>query len=179
MSERVKKGVQALCWVGAMFVLPAQSAPAVQVGFSPEGSAQGLVLHTIDSAQKEIQLMGYAFTSPEIAKALIDAYRRGVDVKVVVDRKANAGKTGKAALNLLSATGIEVRTVSRYGAMHDKVMVIDGQTTQVGSLNYSRAAARRNSENVIVLYDMPDIAKQYQTHWQSRWAQGQRWKADY
>lgn len=41
----------------------ASGAPGVSVGFSPEGSAEALVLGVIDRAQAEIRLAGYSFTS--------------------------------------------------------------------------------------------------------------------
>lgn len=69
------------------------AAPAVQAGFSPEGSAPPLVISTLDSARESIRLMGYAFTSPEVAGALVAARRRGVDVRVVLDDKGNRSKT--------------------------------------------------------------------------------------
>ncbi|WP_261804224.1 phospholipase D-like domain-containing protein, partial [Serratia marcescens] len=63
--------------------------------------------------------------------------------------------------------------------VHDKVIVVDGVTTETGSFNFSRSAHRANSENVVVLRDMPEVAKQYLVHWQSRWAQGQDWQSTY
>ncbi len=45
----------------------------VIVGFSPEGSAQKLVMNTLNIARHSINLMGYSFTSPEVVKALIGA----------------------------------------------------------------------------------------------------------
>jgi phosphatidylserine/phosphatidylglycerophosphate/cardiolipin synthase-like enzyme len=171
-------GVAVLVLSGWLPASPLLAASAVQVGFSPEGSAQQLVLSVIGEAQRDIRLMGYAFTSPEVARALIVAHRRGVDVRVVVDAKANQNAAGRAALNLLANADIPVRTVSAFPAAHDKVMVVDGQTTQTGSFNYSRMA-RRNSENVLVLRDMPEIAQQYLAHWQSRWAQGKDWQPNY
>jgi phosphatidylserine/phosphatidylglycerophosphate/cardiolipin synthase-like enzyme len=63
-------------------------------GYSPEGTALQLVLKTINSAQQEIRLMGYSFTSPEVAGALVRAKQRGLDVKVVLTGKPiQAGKT--------------------------------------------------------------------------------------
>lgn len=53
--------------------------------------------------------MGYSFTSPEVVGALVRAKHRGVDVGVVLDWKANAGKNNnasKAAMNLLVGAGI-------------------------------------------------------------------------
>ncbi|MEI4919813.1 phospholipase D family protein, partial [Klebsiella pneumoniae] len=45
--------------------VPAVYAASIETGYSPEGTALQLVLKTIDSAQQEIRLMGYSFTSPE------------------------------------------------------------------------------------------------------------------
>ena len=121
--------------------VPAVYAASIETGYSPEGTALQLVLKTIDSAQQEIRLMGYSFTSPEVAGALVRAKRRGVDVKVVLDWKANTGKQNQAslaAMNLLVNAGIPVRTVSQYKIMHDKVIIADGRNIEVGSFNYTR-----------------------------------------
>lgn len=150
----------------------------VLVGFSPEGSARQLVINTLNSARHSINLMGYSFTSPEVVKALMAAKRRGVDVRVVLDSKGNQGKSSQAAMNLLVNAEIEVRTVDNYKKMHDKTAIIDGVTVQTGSFNYSRAA-QSNSENVVVMRNMPEVAYIYQQHWQVRWEQGQAWRATY
>lgn len=175
----MKAVITGLLLTGILTVLPLQAAPSVQTGFSPEGTAQQLVLSVIDEAQRDIRLMGYAFSSPEVARALIAAQRRGVGVWVVVDAKANQNGAGRAALNLLANAGVNVRTVNSYKILHDKVIVVDGVTTETGSFNFSRAAHHANSENVVVLRDMPEVAKQYLAHWQSRWAQGQDWQSTY
>ena len=162
--------------------VPNTYAATIEAGFSPEGTALQLVLKTIETAQQEIRLMGYSFTSPEVAWALVRAKRRGVDVGVVLDWKANTGRNNnasKAAMNLLVGAGIPVRTVSAYKILHDKVIVVDGRNTQAGSFNFSRAADCSNSENVLVVWDDPVLARSYLNHWTSRWAQGTDWKQTY
>ena len=162
--------------------VPAICASVIETGFSPEGTALQLVLKTIDSAQQEIRLMGYAFTSPEVASALVRAKRRGVDVKVVLDWKANTGennKASRAAMNLLVNAGVLVRTVSQFKIMHDKVIITDGRNVETGSFNYTRAAARSNSENALVIRDNPALAETYLQHWQSRWEMGTGWELAY
>ncbi|MBK0167454.1 phospholipase D family protein [Klebsiella sp. S69] len=126
--------------------------------------------------------MGYAFTSPEVASALVRAKRRSVDVKVVVDWKANSeenNKASRAAMNLLVNAGILVRTVSQFKIMHDKVIITDGRNVETGSFNYTRAAARNNSENVLVIRDNPALEETYLQHWQSRWEMGTGWELAY
>jgi phosphatidylserine/phosphatidylglycerophosphate/cardiolipin synthase-like enzyme len=160
---------------------PAVDAATIEAGFSPEGTALQLVLKTLDSAQQEIRLMGYSFTSPEVVRSLIAAKQRGVDVKVVLDWKANnaKGSAGAAAMNLLVNAGIPVRTVSQFKIMHDKVIITDGRNVETGSFNFSRAAARSNSENALVIRDYPALAARYLQHWQSRWEMGTDWELEY
>lgn len=155
------------------------AAPSIQAGFSPEGSALTLVLKTIDSAEHSIRLMGYSFTSPEVVKALINAHRRGVDVKVVLDESGNQNKSSQAAMNAIVNVGIALRTNGQYAIMHDKVIIVDERTVEAGSFNFTRAGARKNSENVLVIRDMPELAQTYLKHWQSRWEGGSGWHAQY
>lgn len=177
----IKLTLPALLASAALTFLPltAMATPSVSVGFSPEGTALQLVLQTISDAQQSIRLMGYSFTSPEVVKGLIAAKRRGVDVKVVLDDWGNHGKSSVAAINLLVNAGIPVRLDSHYKIQHDKVIVTDDHNVETGSFNYTRAAARSNSENALLLRDMPGVASQYLAHWQSRWKQGTAAKSAY
>lgn len=183
---QINRNVRRWCQPGLLSLalcapVPAVYAVSIEAGFSPEGTALQLVLKTIETAQQDIRLMGYSFTSPEVVRSLIAAKRRGVDVRVVLDQKANTGKNNnasRAAMNLLAGAGIPVRTVSAWKILHDKVIVTDGRNTQIGSFNYSRAA-RSNSENVLVVWDDPVVAQKYLNHWASRWAQGIDWKQTY
>lgn len=154
-------------------------AASIDVGFSPEGSAQQLVLRTLDEARENIRLMGYSFTSPEVVRSLITAKRRGVDVRVVVDNKGNRSKASQAAMNLLVNAGIPLRTNDQYKIMHDKVIITDGQNVETGSFNYSSSAAKYNSENALVVHGVPQLAQTYLAHWQSRWDSGTDWHSAY
>ncbi|MEX7694739.1 hypothetical protein AB6V48_18245, partial [Enterobacter hormaechei] len=61
---------------------PAAYAASIEAGFSPEGTALQLVLKTIESAQHEIRLMGYSFTSPEVVSALVRAKHLFLDFMI-------------------------------------------------------------------------------------------------
>ena len=148
---------------------------AVDVGYSPEGTAEQLVLTALERARQSVRLAVYTFTSPTVARALVGAKRRGIDVAVLADAKESMKRTQQAALNVLVQAGIPTRTISAYAIHHDKFIVIDGAAVETGSFNFSAAAARRNSENVVLLTGCPDLARSYLNHWQSRWNQG----ADY
>lgn len=153
--------------LGASFALSAE--PKVQVGFSPEGSARELVLETIGGAKQSIQMLAYAFQAPDIMQALVEAQKRGVTVRVVVDKKRNQGKASKAAMDFVTRNGVELRTNNHFHIHHDKTIIADGATVQTGSFNYAESAETANSENVLVIRDMPEVSRRYLAHWQSRW----------
>ena len=153
---------------------PSLFAASAQVGFSPEGTAQQLVINVIGSAKDNIRMMAYSFM-----KALIAAKRRGVDVKIVVDENGNTGRASRAAMNLVTNAGIPLRVNSNYKIQHDKVIIVDGRHVETGSFNYTASAEKYNSENAIVMWDAPELAGQYLKHWQSRWNQGRDFTPSY
>jgi phosphatidylserine/phosphatidylglycerophosphate/cardiolipin synthase-like enzyme len=73
-------------WVAAVvaaFLLigaPAHATSA-EVAFSPNRGAMDLVIRTIASAKSNIRIAAYGFTSKPIALALLQAHKRGVDLR--------------------------------------------------------------------------------------------------
>ncbi len=45
--------------------------------------------------------------------------------------------------------------------------------------NFTASAASRNSENVVVVWNNPQLASRYLTHWQSRFDQGTPYRSSY
>ena len=140
------------------------------IGFSPEGTAQDLILLGINQAKESILVAAYSFTSKTISLALLEAHRRGVKVMVVADK----GSSGKkySATTFLANQGVSVRTNGKYTVFHHKFMVIDGLHLKTGSFNYSASAARKNAENVLILWNVPPIAKIYTLEWSKLWNEG-------
>lgn len=167
----------------ARVVLPASSsAPAtgqIETAFSPKDGAEDLVIKVINSAQKSIRLAAYSFTSPRVMRALIDAKKRGVDVQIIVDDNGNKSKSSVAAMNLVASSDIPLRTLSAYAIHHDKYIVSDRRHLQTGSFNYSQAAAKSNSENVLVIWNNEAVANAYMRQWESRWVQGINYRLNY
>ncbi len=185
---RTNKFAAAICIGLALYAGPVCTANAgqdasIEVGFSPDGSGEALVLRSINSARQSIRLTAYSFTAAPVARALVDAKKRGVDVAAVVDYKNNLveDRSGKAraALSLLVNAGIPTRIVSVFPVQHSKYVVIDGATVQTGSYNYSVAAARYNSENVLVIWNRPDLARVYLENWQRIYNAGQPYTSPY
>lgn len=137
-----------------------------EFAFSPGKESTDLIVKVIRSATKTIRLAAYSFTSKPLAEALISAHRRGVDVQVVLD-KSNATARYSSATFLANA-GVPTRIDSKHPIAHSKYMIIDDKTVETGSFNYTKAAMR-NSENVVVFWDSPEIAKTYNHDWHPHW----------
>ncbi|MQR00701.1 phospholipase D family nuclease [Glaciimonas soli] len=157
---------------GATTVQTRSPAMTIESAFSPDDGAEALVLKVINRSVSKIRLAAYSFNSPHVVEALVNAKRRGVDVKVIVDDRRNKRKNSIAALNLLVNADIPTRTISVYAMHHDKYIVSDDLSVQNGSFNYSKDAATSNSENVVVVWNNPELAKAFLGHWENRWSKG-------
>jgi phosphatidylserine/phosphatidylglycerophosphate/cardiolipin synthase-like enzyme len=62
--------------------------------------------------------------------------------------------------------------------MHDKFIVVDGETVETGSFNFTAAAESMNAENVIVLGD-PTMARRYGQEWDGLWGESEPMEARY
>ena len=153
------------------------STSAFSVGFSPSHTALAVVMEEINNAQHTIDVEAYSFTSKEISKALVRAKKRGVDVRVVADKKANSARY--SSVTYLANHKVPVRLNGRYAIMHDKVMLFDGVTLQTGSFNYTAAADRSNAENVLVIRNQPQLVAVYQEEFERLWQESTPKVANY
>ena len=133
-----------------------------------------LIASTIASAHVSIDVLAYEFTSVPIAKALVDAKARGVDVRAVLDGKTNGPRKGRnySAATFLINVGIPVRLDYTVAIAHNKIMVIDGETVITGSYNFTKAAEKSNAENLLVIHDA-DLANIYERYFLTRWDNAQ------
>lgn len=169
--------VAAFLLVPAAVVYARQPEESIACGFSSDGTAMALVLEAIRNSKESVLVAAYSFTSKPIAEELSKARRRGVSVLVVADSKANTGSY--TAVTFLANQGVPVRLNDHYAIMHHKFMVVDGRHVQTGSFNYTNAAQKRNAENVILVYDNPELASRYVEEWNRLWAEGKEIPARY
>lgn len=153
------------------------SARDLDVGFSPGGSAEELIIRAIRSARQEILVAAYSFTHKEIAANLLEAHRRGVVVKVVVDSSQIDERYTSATF--LANSGIPVRIDRDHSIMHNKYLVIDRATVSTGSFNFTTSAAKRNAENVVVVWNSESLAHQYASDWLRHWSHSSAYPARY
>jgi phosphatidylserine/phosphatidylglycerophosphate/cardiolipin synthase-like enzyme len=153
--------------------VPVHSAD-IEACFAPPlpGSCDPLitVLRSINNARTSIRVQMYTLTLEEVVSALLRAKRRGVDVRVIIDRGQLHDRDDSFRVASLAAGGVPVLVDTVPGLMHNKVMVIDGETILTGSFNYTWGAEHWNAENLVVVRD-PALAAQYLRNWDQRAAQ--------
>jgi phosphatidylserine/phosphatidylglycerophosphate/cardiolipin synthase-like enzyme len=152
---------------GARFELPAIAT--YEVAFSPSRQSEEVIVRFIEEAKKSIHVAAYSFTSKEIAQALLDAKARGLDVRVVVDKSQATGKY--SAATFLANHAVMVRVDGEYQLQHQKVVIVDGASVETGSYNFTASARDRNSENVIIIRNAPELAVRYEANWEKMWGE--------
>lgn len=162
----MKKILFVLLLVSFTFCLPAQGLKdiqgSMQVYFSPSGGCTDAAVNVIASAKESILVQAYSFTSGPIAKALVDAHKRGVACKVILDKSQRTEKYSEA--DFLVHSGIETWIDAEHRIAHNKVMVIDGQIVITGSFNFTKSAETGNAENLLVIHS-PELAQKYSENW--------------
>ena len=76
--------------------------PTIEVYFSPKGGCTEAVVKELGAAKSTVFVQAYSFTSAPIAKALVDAHKRGVDVRVILDKSQRSAKYSSAAILAVS-----------------------------------------------------------------------------
>lgn len=126
--------------------------------FTPKEHCLESITNVLQSATKSIYVQAYILSSQEIADALVTAFKRGVDVKVLVDRQQLFVEWSK--ISFLIDNQVPVYSDILATLAHNKVIVVDKKTVITGSYNFSCAAEIRNAENIIVIHD-PKVAQAY------------------
>ncbi len=139
----------------------------ILVFFSPNGGAEKGVIKVINNAHREIVVAMFSFTNKNIARALVNARKRGVNVRVILDRRSSK----RSVAWFLTEKGISVRVKegSGGGLMHNKYAVVDGKYVITGSFNWTVSAERRNDENLLIIHS-PELARVYKENFEKLWA---------
>jgi cardiolipin synthase len=119
---------------------------------------RNVYVRRIESARRVI-LIANSYFAPDVPvrRALVDAARRGVEVRVLVPRDSDVAAVawaGRALYEGLLAAGVRVHEWTA-SMLHSKTAVIDGWAT-VGSYNFDYRSLRYNLE-VTAACEAPDF----------------------
>jgi phosphatidylserine/phosphatidylglycerophosphate/cardiolipin synthase-like enzyme len=133
-----------------------------QVCFSPGGDCTDAIVGQIEKARTEIFVQAYSFTSAPIAKALINAHKRGVHVEIILDKSNKSQKY--SAGDFTAHMGVATYIDSKHAIAHNKIIIIDRETVIAGSFNFTKAAEEKNAENLLIIKSK-ELAKIYIENW--------------
>jgi phosphatidylserine/phosphatidylglycerophosphate/cardiolipin synthase-like enzyme len=133
-----------------------------QVCFSPHGGCTEAIVNQIDNAKSEILIQAYSFTSAPIAKALVNAHKRGIHVEIILDKSNKSQKY--SAGDFTAHMGVTTYIDSQHAIAHNKIIIIDREIVITGSFNFTKAAEEKNAENLLLLKSK-ELAEIYIKNW--------------
>jgi len=142
------------------------SKPELQTCFTPNENCVKLIVAEINAAQSEILVQANSLSAKPLLKALGRAHKRGVKVRVILD-KADERRRDRTGAWLI-AERILPQVDTGVASAHSKIMVIDRDAVITGSFNFTEAAQKKNAENVLLIKGHPDVADSYAKNWERR-----------
>ncbi len=148
-----------LGWLEEIVRLTVAEAPKLtrmEVLHSPGESVWRRIVELCAQSRETIDVCVFTITHDPLTRALIEAHRRGVRVRVISDGEKSVEPGSD--VRVLAGAGLEVRVDRCEHHMHHKFATFDGRLLVTGSYNWTRAAAESNQDNVLVTDDARAIA---------------------
>lgn len=124
------------------------------------------VLPLIQNAKKYVYIPTFIITHDELANELINAKKRGVDVKLIID--ATNVYSRKSKIKELRSAGVPVKVENYAGKMHSKSIIIDDEYIVAGSMNFTNSGENKNDENVLII-ENKTLARYYKGFFEYLW----------
>ncbi len=99
----------------------------------------------IRAARASVEVAAHQLNLWSLRDALIDAHRRGVSVRLVVE----SDYLDEPEVKALISAGVPVLGDRREGLMHNKFVIIDHREVWTGSMNFTINGAYRNNNNLV------------------------------
>ena len=168
MSGVRARAVALACLLLILFLIFLRASPVAQPSPAPEvsgaievrftrpnlagpqtlrGGPEAALVEAIDGAERSVDMAIYDLDLASVRQALLRAWRRDVNVRLVVE----SDNLDNPETHALIAAGIPVVADGRDPLMHDKFTVIDGDEVWTGSMNYTVNDAYYNDNNLIRL----------------------------
>jgi mitochondrial cardiolipin hydrolase len=135
--------------------------------FSPQHDCAGRIIQLFDTARLAIDVCVFTITDNRISEAIMRAYRRGVNIRIITDNEKLFDPGSD--VQQLSAAGLAMSVDNTEYHMHHKFAIFDGTLLLNGSYNWTRSAAFNNEENYILTGDM-DLIRPFAKLFEELWA---------
>lgn len=167
---------------------PASLARVIKTDIDQQ-TTKRILLENIKNAKKSVHVAIFEFGDMDVARALVEAYKRGVDVRVLSDKNAQYAKYVAAfkhlkiygtpnllTMNHLREAGVPVKWFvpqTDDQELHMKVAMFDGERAIVGSTNFTYQAFNTFRETSVEIVGGPVPARleaMFEKDWASRGA---------
>lgn len=142
-----------------------------EVKFTRGGSAAALIESLLSATSSSIDAALYRFNLPCLAAALEGALRRGVRLRLLLDR--NKYEEARSTRDLLAARRLPFRLLcgrqGRLSKMHHKFAILDAQTVLTGSYNWTLESEEQNYESLVILREgrlVEDYRQEFEKLWE-------------
>lgn len=126
----------------------------VELWMLPENQqAIGRIKSLLRSAKKSIRIAMYVLTRRDIANELIHAYKRGINVEVVIDPNTEQGDNEKTEKMLCDAH-FPFNINTGPGLLHYKLAIIDNEILINGSSNWTVGGLSRNDDCFMIVHSL-------------------------
>ena len=154
-TESITSSLPSIPSISTPVVTTTIQSNQLQTYFPRSGDSPDKVLASLyGSSIQTLDIAIYSLTYPSIVKAIGDAHKRGVKVRVISDKTQAAGKSQTVAIDDLLTIGIPVKVNTHSGLMHLKISIIDSRIATTGSYNYSAGATKDNDEVLVVISEL-------------------------
>jgi cardiolipin synthase len=126
----------------------------------PDDSAQP-ILDAIHEATKSLRIKMFVFSDPTLLGAVIDAHRRGVKVRVMLNPARRSGEVeNEESRKTLTQAGVEVIDSNPvFDLTHEKSMVVDDRVAFVKSLNWETKNLTETRDYAIITDDKREVSE--------------------
>ncbi len=142
-----------------------------EVVFTRTKSVAESIERLIQAATISVDAALYRFNNQGLASALDDAKRRGVRIRLILDR--NKYEESRATQELLADGRFPFRLAyGRQGPgskMHHKFAILDRETVLTGSYNWTLGSEDQNYENLLILREREQVER-YTREFEALWA---------
>ncbi len=147
-----------------------------EVNFTPSLSCEQKIADLIDEAKNSIDVAVFSINNDNIVKALKDAHRRGVKVRILTDKMSSGQKSSKT-IDMYQA-GLNIKVNSAHKLEHNKFAVFDGNKVVTGSYNWTNSATDKNSENCLFILEQNQVVIDYHNRFNELWQENKQEKSD-
>jgi phosphatidylserine/phosphatidylglycerophosphate/cardiolipin synthase-like enzyme len=128
------------------------------------------IIDAINHAELSILIKMFLFSDPSLIQAVIDAKKRGVDVKVMLNPARRSGEEeNEDTVRKLQEAGVEVRDSNpAFVLTHEKSMVVDKKVAFVKSLNWETRNLTETRDYAIVTshaHEVEEIIQCFEADW--------------